>query len=377
MTPLVVLLSGADPRWLGSTVHTRNRRVASRAGVSVAAPADLTGPAERQAILVPAGCAVNLSLFPLPAPVREPVWLTSGAGRVLMGPSGALAKLLRRGALPANLPEHAVPADSVFDVSTRQARRRATRLVLRATGKATDGWVAQHCNRPISRVISRLLLACGLSAWHASGVTLLVGLAAAAVAAQPGPVALAVAGMLFHLASVVDGVDGEMARATLTESQAGARIDTVVDQTISLACLAGVAIGWVREGNGRHVLWWTVALAVVLGVSLVRSGLFVSRYAPNASFVFIDRSVRRAARTSTSVVLRGAAGAFTFLRRDVFAVIFMVVAFSGRRAWVPALVALGAAVANVTFAVYARELARAGAAEAASASGQHPAASVS
>ena len=55
----------------------------------------------------------------------------------------------------------------------------------------------------------------------------------------------------------------------------------------------------------------------------------------------------------------------------------MVVAFSGRRVWVPILLVAGGLVANITFALFSRELASAGEAEAADLARREPAASPS
>jgi CDP-L-myo-inositol myo-inositolphosphotransferase len=208
-------------------------------------------------------------------------------------------------------------------------------------------------------LVSFVLLSFGCTASQASFMTLAVGIGAAALAARPGYGALIATGILFHLASVLDGVDGEMARTTLTESEAGARLDAIVDQLTYLACYVGVAIGWAREGAGIRALEWTALLAAALVLSLVRGERFVSRHAPDASFVFIDRSVRRAACEFNLLVLRLAAGSFTLLRRDLFAVLFLGVALTGERALVPALVAFGVLVANFTFTAYRRELAAA------------------
>jgi CDP-L-myo-inositol myo-inositolphosphotransferase len=253
--------------------------------------------------------------------------------------------------------------DAVLDVSTPAARRRAARRIVARTGKRSDGWVSRRLNRPISRAVSLAMLSLGLRASHASALTLLVGLAAAAMAVQPGPGAFAAVGVLFHLASVLDGVDGEMARATLTESEAGARLDTLVDQATYVGCFIGVTIGWVREDGALPAILWTAVVAAGLVLTLIRGGRFVARHAPDASFVFIDRAVRRAARDTGRTGLRAAAAVFTLLRRDLFALLFMGVGFLGSRALVPALVAAGLVAANLTFSIYGREMAAAAAAE--------------
>ena len=306
---------------LGMSVRLRNERVATRAGATVVSPDKVQHYSDRPMVVVPADRLIDLSDGPLTSPA------------------------------------------ALVDVSTPTARRRAAWNILRRTGKATDGWIAHYTSRPISRAVSYALLSARITANQASILVLLVGLGVAIIAAQPGYAALVAMGILFHVASVLDGVDGEMARATLTESKLGARLDTISDLVTYVACFIGLTIGWMREGEGQRAVIWMAAITIALVVSMVRAGLFVSRYAPNASFVFVDRSVRRAARDSGRVPLRLAAAGFTLLRRDLFAVIFMLVSFTGRRVLIPALVAFGIVLANVTFTLYRRELAEAAVAE--------------
>src|SRR5207249_895942 len=139
----------------------------------------------------------------------------------------------------------------------------------------------------------------------------------------------------------------------------GALLDTIVDLFTYVATFVGITIGWVREGAGVSALWWAAALTVGLVLSLMRGGHFVSLHAPNASFVFVDRAVRRAARDSGRTALKVAAAMFTLLRRDAFATLFFFIAIVGRRSLVPTFVALGIVLVNVTFSKYRQELAAA------------------
>lgn len=365
----IVPMTGADVRFLGGSLRARTARIAAREGATFADLASLTAPGTALALLVPSDAALMRPLF------RDAAFLSAGAAPhasrlvspdracVYIGPAAQLLPLAHnREALDA-LPTRTLASGSVLAVGSADARRRSTTAALLATGKATDGFVSRTFNRPISRACSRAALALGLSATGASLLTLLVGLLCAWVAAQPGYLPFVITGALFQLASVLDGVDGEIARATLTESDAGARVDTIVDQVTYLACFAGATVGWVREGSGALALWSTVAIGAALLLTLWRGGRFVARHADNASFVFIDRAVRRAATDTGLPLLRLAASTFTLLRRDVFAVIFFLVSLSGQRASVPGLILFGTLVANLTFTFYASELARAARAE--------------
>ena len=327
----IVLLRGADTRVLGLSSRVRNARVATRSGAGVVDGAREPYDEQAAAYFVPSDVMIDRSLFPLP-PVSGPVRVQADG-------------------------QH------VFDLRTRAARRHAAWAILMRTSKPSDGHIARRFNRPISRVVSFALLYLGLSATQASILTLFAGLIGAAVAAHPGYLSFVTAGILFKVSSILDGVDGEIARATLTESDAGVRLDTLVDHLTYVAFFIGVTIGWAREGSASQVAIWTVVIAGGLVLSFLRGARFVSEHAPDASFAFIDRSVRRAARDSSGTTLRTAASLFILLRRDVFAVIFLFVSFTGLRVLVPALVAFGVLLANFTLSVYDRELAAAAALE--------------
>lgn len=366
----IVPLDGPDVRFLGGSAAARNLRVARRVGASIAPARDVPPYGDEPLVVVPPRVALMVPLFSDAAFVdalgaSTPTWLDAAPGAsVLVLPAvdaGRPAEAGRHEALDlsafAQAPRRRVAAGTILNIATARDRRDATRVALRATEKATDGWVSRHLNRPVSRACSRVALALGLSASAASFFTLLIGLGCAWIAAQPGYLALVLTGVLFQLASILDGVDGEIARATLTESETGARIDTIVDQATYVACFAGATAGWIREGNGALAVGSTLAIGVALLLSLLRGGRFVARHAENASFVFIDRAVRRAAADTRRLPLRLAAVAFTLLRRDVFAVIFLAVSLTGIRALIPALILVGIVIANVTFSIYGRELA--------------------
>ncbi len=366
----IVPLDGADTRFLGGSAQARHARLATRVGATFTPLRTLPPDNTDTVVLVPAASALMRPLFHDPA-FLEAVRLDTltrldapDGAFVIVGPGRLVAPAVTQPDALETLPRRALRPGALLSIGTASERRRATRHALLATQKATDGWVSRTFNRPISRACSRVALAAGLSATGASVVTLALGLVCAGVAAQPGYWAFVGTGVLFQLASVLDGMDGEIARATFTESERGARVDTVVDQLTYLTSFGGMIVGWVREGSGATVLWLTLAIGAALVLTLLRAGRFVAAHASNASFVIIDRSVRRAARDTGQATLRLAALLFTLLRRDLFAVLFLAVSLTGQRAAVPVLILLGTLVANLTFSLHGPALADAARAEA-------------
>jgi phosphatidylglycerophosphate synthase len=138
--------------------------------------------------------------------------------------------------------------------------------VVRATGKAGDGLVSRWLNRPISQRISWLLL--HIPALRPIHVTVFNGLVAVlmlAVLAFGGNAGLIAGGILFHLASVLDGVDGEMARATFRATPQGATLDSLVDMATNFFFLLGFTVNlWQRDGAliGWMGVWSMAAMLI-------------------------------------------------------------------------------------------------------------------
>jgi CDP-L-myo-inositol myo-inositolphosphotransferase len=313
-------------------------------------------PADRPLLAVRSDLAINRALFgKLPDARLGACLLGPEPGpHALFGPTGEVRLLLPRylaGELlqqSAKLPVVALDESAALSLASAELARSATASLLRQAAKPSDGIVSRHFNRRISRFFSRIFLALGLTPGHASAVNLAIGLACAYLAAQTGYLTMVLAGVLFQLASAFDGVDGEMARTTLSESPRGAWLDTAVDNITYVACLFGISIGWVREGVGPAGLWLAASLALIVPCALLALVRFVQRYGPDGSLVFVDRCVERAARDSGYRTLRLARFLFHALRRDVFAALFCLISFSGVRAAVPIAVAAGAAVALLT-----------------------------
>lgn len=174
---------------------------------------------------------------------------TSAEGMVIPGEALPDAEALAAVLMQAT-PVPAPPADPLAALDA------AGRAILRATSKASDGIVSRRLNRPLSRAVSGLLLRLGgVRPGHATVLTALAALAMlACLIAVPSPAGLAAGAVLFQIASVIDGVDGEIARATFRSSRAGASLDSLVDALTNLAFLGGAGASFVMQGEGTAAL---------------------------------------------------------------------------------------------------------------------------
>src|SRR5947208_10156707 len=168
-----------------------------------------------------------------------------------------------------------LPDGAALDVSTAAARRRSAWRLLRASGKPTDGWLSRHVHRRISRVCSYLLLQLGLTANQVTLLVFLVGAVAAWFAAQTTHATMIAGAGLFWFASIADGIDGEMARLTFSDSERGEQLDTFVDAATYIVAFAGLMVGWWRQGMGPEGVALAATVAVGLPAMLVWAMRFV------------------------------------------------------------------------------------------------------
>jgi phosphatidylglycerophosphate synthase len=255
-----------------------------------------------------------------------------------------------------------LPDGAALDVSNAAARRRSAWRLLRASGKPTDGWLSRHVHRKISRACSYLLLRLGLTANQATFLVLLIGAAAAWLVAQTTRATMIAGAALFWFASIADGIDGEMARLTLSESAYGEQLDTAIDHLTYLLAYAGIMVGWWRQGAGAA--GQALAAGVALGIPLTLLwGMHLVRQARGVHDRFfvdtkpIEIGVIAAARATGAPMLRLASAVFLLFRREAFSLTFLLVALvTARRAVYPALVAAGLAVVAATLLTYRAEI---------------------
>lgn len=100
-------------------------------------------------------------------------------------------------------------------------------------------------------------------------VTALLGIAMAAYLFHGGVGGLVVGALLFQAASIMDGVDGEIARATFRSSPAGATLDSMIDALTNLAFVAGLSFNLFQQGDMLG------GAAGASGLAIMALGLFV------------------------------------------------------------------------------------------------------
>ena len=129
------------------------------------------------------------------------------------------------------------------DSGGKAALSAAGRQIIAGTGKSSDGIVSRHINRPISKAISGVLLRFpAIRPLHGTMLTAAIAIIMIYFLFQGTQHGLMIGAILFQLASIIDGVDGEIARATFRSTPQGAMIDSLIDATANLGFIGGVTL---------------------------------------------------------------------------------------------------------------------------------------
>ncbi|HEY7377404.1 MAG TPA: CDP-alcohol phosphatidyltransferase family protein [Steroidobacteraceae bacterium] len=137
-----------------------------------------------------------------------------------------------------------------------------------------DGLVSRRLNRPLSRPAARLLAHTPLTPNQVTVLSTLIAFAAAALLTGGHNVW---AGFAIHASSVVDGIDGDLARLTGRSSRFGAVLDAVLDRYADAAVFGGMAWwAYQHESYAGPLLLGLVAPTGAFAVSYSRARIEAS-----------------------------------------------------------------------------------------------------
>lgn len=122
-----------------------------------------------------------------------------------------------------------------------EAERRIG-ITLRHETAWKDGFLAHHLDRRVSWRIALMLARTGITANQVTLANTALSLVAAAIIAMAGYWPPLIGAMLLLVSVTIDGVDGELARMKLGETDFGGKLDAVTDAVANFAMFVGVAI---------------------------------------------------------------------------------------------------------------------------------------
>lgn len=142
-----------------------------------------------------------------------------------------------------------------------EAELRLARSV-RAESADTDALMARLVDRRLSWRLSFRLARTRITPSQVTLVNTAIGLLSAAMLASAGYWWRLVGSLLFLASITLDGVDGELARLKMVESEAGARLDVLTDNIVHVAVFIGLMVGCYRVSRNPAFFY---LLPILLG----------------------------------------------------------------------------------------------------------------
>jgi phosphatidylglycerophosphate synthase len=247
-------------------------------------------------------------------------WLTIGDGaRLAPATLEDIARL--RGMTEVRI---VTPAEAPEDLPPSPAPAMSAMAILRGTAKPGDGLVSRYLNRPISQRVSWAMLAIpGTRPIHATIASAVFAFILFWGMLLGGKTGLILGGILFQAASVIDGVDGEMARATFRATDFGKSLDSAIDMATNFLFVLALTLHLGRHG-GNFILWtglWSIALMV--------SGAILIGWRTRAGGAPLSFDLLKRSGGIHNVVDLIFCAVQTLTSRDCFAFLFMVLIIAG------------------------------------------------
>jgi CDP-L-myo-inositol myo-inositolphosphotransferase len=208
--------------------------------------------------------------------------------------------------------------------------------LLRHSGKSQDGIVSKFLNRPISRVITRFLLKLPITPNACTILTFALAPVAFVFLVRGDYPGFLAGTALFQLINILDGCDGEIARAKYLDSERGRRLDAFCDFLANLFFVLCLGIGLFRQPSVSANIRF-VYLVESLITFFIMAGALGRYLAP-----LLARDTKRVvSRRQEDFNLAEhffgrALTAFIhqITQRDVIYFVFLLLAIAGRASWI-------------------------------------------
>jgi phosphatidylglycerophosphate synthase len=215
---------------------------------------------------------------------------------------------------------------------------RFERWILLGSGKSRDGFVSRYLNRPISRAVSRILLKTPITPNLWTLLITLFPVVGFLFLIRGDYFGFVVGAAFYQIHSILDGCDGEIARAKYLDSEKGPGLDAFGDLIALLLFSLGLGVGLFRAADVTSFARW-----IFLGEGIVCFLLIASRLGPHA-FDLLRRGPAAVASSEHDESLRHSGGrvfgaqltslAFELTKRDVVFLTFLVLAALSLASWI-------------------------------------------
>ncbi len=184
------------------------------------------------------------------------------------------------------------------DIDTLSDLKWAKKKLLSSLRNPKDGWIARYLNRPVSLFLTSFLTQTAFTPNQASFLSFALGLLSALFFFLQKSF---IGAIFCQLSSIIDGIDGEIARAKFEQSHFGSLLDSILDRYADAAIICGLTfLSYVQKPSLFPIILGALALTGAPLSMLFKEkfkNIFKKDYLPQqedrwANFLFANRDGR-------------------------------------------------------------------------------------
>ncbi len=216
-----------------------------------------------------------------------------------------------------------------FLLSKDLAYKRAVNLLKRHIIQNTGGYIAQKINKKISIPISLALVRTRIHPNYLTFINMIIGISSSILLLFNTYWHTVAGGFLFQAASVMDGVDGEVAKFTFKVSKIGSWLDTFSDNMTLLLFVSVLSYLYLINTGG--IFSMIVIITVFAGLALTMGAMlrYLKRYSKSGSLVAYDREFLQKLPVNDPLVSITHKLKYV-TKKEFFSILFFLICLTGR-----------------------------------------------
>jgi phosphatidylglycerophosphate synthase len=228
-------------------------------------------------------------------------------------------------------------SDELFEIKNDSDIKKSIKLISNYIIENTGGYIAQKINKRISLPVSIRLAKTRIHPNYLTVFNMIIGVLSSYFiflstytyfSYNVNYILMALGGLFFQAASVLDGVDGEVAKFTLRVSKLGGWLDTLSDNMTLFLFLISNSYLYYTVMGGAASFVTIVVLFISLAVMLYIMINFLSKFSDSGSLVAYDREFLQTLPASDMLV-KFALKMKYLTKKEMFSIIFCLMGFTG------------------------------------------------
>ncbi len=243
------------------------------------------------------------------------------------------------------------------NILTQDDAKTAADRLWNSCRKPEDGIVSRYLNRHLSLFTSRLLAPTNIHPNQISIVTFSLGILAGIAVAFGGYYAFLLGAALYQLNSVIDGVDGELARVKYEFSFLGEWLDTLSDDFSDLFFYIGLGIGAWRtvplDIFGLDPSHWLILGAIAAATKLLSMALYYHWLIANkrGDLLAFQWSFETPSEEAPTLITKALQNLHYLFRKDAIVFASLVLALFSALPWLLFLFAIGNLIVAISVGI--------------------------